>query len=101
MQIPGSGRSDQLAKILLGTQETKGPSTQRQPSQKETGNDRVQISEQAKELQRIRALGQAPDHERSARLEQIKKAIEHGTYDVSGRKVGDALIKQVLTDAVL
>ena len=101
MQISGSGRSDQLAKILLGTQETKSPSTQRQPSQKETGNDRVQISDQAKELQRIRALGQTPDHERTARVEQIKKAIEHGTYDVSGRKVGDALIKQVLTDAVL
>ncbi|MBX9658771.1 MAG: flagellar biosynthesis anti-sigma factor FlgM [Nitrospiraceae bacterium] len=101
MQISGAGRSDQLAKILLGTQEAKGPSTQRQPSQKETGNDRVQISDQAKELQRIRALGQTPDHERTARVEQIKKAIEHGTYDVSGRKVGDALIKQVLTDAVL
>ena len=101
MQISGSGRSDQLAKILLGTQETKGPSTQRQPSQKETGNDRVQISDQAKELQRIRALGQTRDHERAARVDQIKNAIENGTYDVSGRKVGDALIKQVLTDAVL
>jgi negative regulator of flagellin synthesis FlgM len=93
MQISGSGRSDQLAKILLGTQETKGPSTQRQPSQKEAGNDRVQISDQAKELQRIRALGQTPDQQRAARVDQIK--------NVSGRKVGDALIKQVLTDAVL
>lgn len=101
MQISGSGRSDQLAKILLGTQETKGPSTQRQPSQKETGNDRVQISDQAKELQRIRALGQTPDQERAARVDQIKNALENGTYDVSGRKVGDALIRQVLTDAVL
>ncbi|SPP65181.1 flagellar biosynthesis anti-sigma factor FlgM [Nitrospira lenta] len=101
MQISGSGRSDQLAKILLGTQETKGPSPQPQSSQKEAGNDRVQISDQAKELQRIRALGQTPDQERAARVEQIKNALEHGTYDVSGRKVGDALIKQVLTDAVL
>jgi negative regulator of flagellin synthesis FlgM len=101
MQISGSGRSDQLAKILLGTQETKGPSTQRQPSQKETGNDRVQISDQAKELQRIRALGQTPDQERAARVDQIKNALENGTYDVSGRKVGDALIRHVLTDAVL
>ncbi len=101
MQISGSGRSDQLAKILLGTQETKGPSTERQPSPKEAGNDRVQISDQAKELQRIRALGQTPDHERAARVDQIKSAIENGTYDVTGRKVGDALIKQVLTDTVL
>lgn len=101
MQISGSGRSDQLAKILLGATETKGPSTQRQPSQKEAGNDRVQISDQAKELQRIRTLGQTPDHERAARVAQIKQAVENGSYDVSGRKVGDALIKQVLTDAVL
>ena len=101
MQISGGGRADQLAKILLGVQPTNGPTASRTTTQKETGKDRVQISEQTKELTRIRALGQEPDHEREARVERIKQAIDTGTYDVSGRKVGDAVIKHVLTDAVL
>lgn len=101
MEISGHGRADQLAKILLGVQPASGPSSARSAAHKESGKDQVHISEQAKEMQRIRALGQEPDHERAARVDRIKQAIDSGTYDVSGRTVGDAIIKQVLTDAVL
>jgi negative regulator of flagellin synthesis FlgM len=34
-------------------------------------------------------------------MERLRRALDSGTYDVSGRAVGDALIKQVLTDAIL
>ncbi|MFO0707416.1 MAG: flagellar biosynthesis anti-sigma factor FlgM [Nitrospira sp.] len=101
MQISGHGRPDQLAKLLLGAQEPGSATAARPTPQKQSENDQVHISDQAKELQRIRALGQTPDPDRAARLDRIKQAIESGTYDVSGRKVGDAVIKQVLTDAVL
>lgn len=101
MQISGHGKADHLAKLLLGVQESEAPSAAPSASRKETGKDRVHISEQAKELQRIQALANEPDHARSERVERIKQAIDSGTYDVSGRKVGDALIKQTLTDAVL
>lgn len=101
MEISGHGRADQLAKILLGVQPTNGPMPARSTTQKESGKDQVHISEQAKELQRIRALGLEPDPEREARVDRIKQALDTGTYDVSGRKVGDAVIKHVLTDAVL
>jgi negative regulator of flagellin synthesis FlgM len=102
MQISGHGKADHLAKLLLGVQETETTSAKRSGSGKEAGKDQVHISEQAKELQRIRALANEPDdHARSERVGRIKQAIDNGTYDVSGRKVGDALIKQVLTDAVL
>lgn len=101
MQISGHGKADHLARLLLGVQESQAPSSKQSASRKEAGKDQVNISEQAKELQRIRALAHEPDHERSERVNRIKQAIDSGTYDVSGRKVGDALIKQVLTDAVL
>lgn len=101
MEISGHGRADQLAKVLLGVQPAAGPSPVRSAASKESGKDQVHISAQAKELQRIRALGQEPDHEREARVDRIKQAMDTGTYDVSGRKVGDAVIRQVLTDAVL
>ncbi len=100
MQISGHGKADHLARLLLGVQETDEPGA-KQSTRKEAGKDQVHISEQAKELQRIQALANEPDHARSERVARIKQAIDSGTYDVSGRKVGDAILKQVLTDAVL
>ncbi|MBH0186906.1 MAG: flagellar biosynthesis anti-sigma factor FlgM [Nitrospira sp.] len=101
MQISGHGKADHLAKLLLGVQDADVVGAKSSPSRKEAEKDQVHISQQAKELQRIQALAHEPDQARSERLEQIRQAIENGTYDVSGRKVGDALITQVLTDAVL
>jgi negative regulator of flagellin synthesis FlgM len=65
------------------------------------GKDEVQISAQAKELQRIRELANQPDPGRAEQVERIRRALDSGTYDISGRAVGDAIVKQVLTDAVL
>jgi negative regulator of flagellin synthesis FlgM len=65
------------------------------------GKDEVQISARAKELQRIQDLANQPDPERTEHVERIRRALDSGTYDVSGRAVGDAVIKQVLTDHIL
>lgn len=101
MQISGHGKSDHLAKLLLGVQEAERSGARQAAARKEAGKDQVHISEQAKELQRIRALANEPDQARSARVDRIRQAIDSGTYNVSGRTVGDAILKQVLTDAVL
>lgn len=101
MQISGHGRADHLAKILLGPQQAQKPEASKPVTPQDSPKDHVQISDRAKELQRIRAFSQEPDTEREARVERLKQVIDTGTYDISGRKVGDALIKQVLTDAVL
>jgi negative regulator of flagellin synthesis FlgM len=101
MQISGHGKSDQLAKLLLGVQEAERSGARQAAAHKEAGKDQVHISEQAKELQRIRALAGEPDRARSERVDRIRQAIDSGTYNVSGRTVGDAILKQVLTDAVL
>jgi negative regulator of flagellin synthesis FlgM len=101
MQISGHGKADHLAKLLLGVQEADAIGAKQAAPRKEAGNDQVHISERAQELRRIQALAQEPDQARMAHLDRIKQALDNGTYDVSGRKVGDALIKQVLTDAVI
>lgn len=101
MQISGHGKSDHLAKLLLGVQETEPSGTRHSAVRKEAGKDQVHISERAKELQRIRALVNEPDLARSERVDRIRQAIDSGTYNVSGRTVGDAIVKQVLIDAVL
>jgi negative regulator of flagellin synthesis FlgM len=100
MQISGHGRPDHLAKIFLGVQGTDGiiakPLTQQDGRQ-----DRVQISDRAKEIQRIKALADQPDVAREERIQRISRSVDAGTYTVSGKNVADALIRQTLVDAVL
>ena len=101
MQIAGHGKVDHLAKLLLGVQDTEGTGNRQAAARTQVGKDEVQISAQAKELQRIRELANQPDPERAEQVERIRRALDSGTYDISGRAVGDAIVKQVLTDAVL
>jgi len=101
MQISGHGKVDQLAKLLLGVQETEGTGGRQAAARTQVGKDEVQISAQAKELHRIRELANQPDPGRAEQVERVRRALDSGTYDVSGRAVGDAIVKQVLTDAIL
>jgi negative regulator of flagellin synthesis FlgM len=100
MQISGHGKPDYLAKILLGIQGADGVSAK--PLAPQDGHqDRVQISDRAKEIQRIKALADQPDAVREERIAQISRSIDAGTYTVSGKHVADAVIRQTLTDSVL
>ncbi len=101
MQISGHGKVDHLAKLLLGVQDAEGTGSRQAAIRTQVGKDEVQISAQAKELQRIRKLANQPDPGRAEQVERIRRALDSGTYDISGRAVGDAIVKQVLTDAVL
>jgi negative regulator of flagellin synthesis FlgM len=101
MQISGHGKVDHLAKLLLGIQETESSDGRQATGRTQGAKDEVQISARAKELQRIRELANQPDSGRIEHVERIRRALDSGTYDVSGRAVGDALIKQILTDAIL
>jgi negative regulator of flagellin synthesis FlgM len=100
MQIFGHGKPDQLAKLLLGVQGSDGVGA-KPKTQQDGHQDRVQISDRAKEIQRIRALADEPDAAREERIERISRSVDAGTYSVSGKQVADALIRQTLTDAVL
>ena len=100
MQISGHGQPDQLARLLLGVQGTDGVGA-KPKTQQDGRQDRVQISDRAKEMQRIKALADQPDTAREERIERISRSVDAGTYAVSGKQVADALIRQTLTDAVL
>ena len=100
MQISGQDKPDQLAKLLLGVQGAKGVSAKQQ-TQLDGRQDRVQISDQAKEIQRIKGLANQPNAAREARIEGISQSINAGTYTVPGKMVADAIIRQTLIDAVL
>lgn len=100
MEISRNSRAD-LAKVLLGVQETERPSGQKAVQNTSGQQDRVQISEHAKELQRLKSLTGQPDVARDVRVEKIRQSVEAGAYTVDGTKVANAIIRQVLTDSIL
>ncbi len=101
MEISQSGRAPDLAKILLGVQDTERTQGKKTGALEAGSQDRVQISEQAKELQRLRATAEQPDAERDAKVDRIRQSVEGGTYRVDGKQIADAVIRHVLTDSVL
>ncbi|MGH7232570.1 MAG: flagellar biosynthesis anti-sigma factor FlgM [Nitrospiraceae bacterium] len=100
MEISGHGRFQELANLLLGVQESDRSS---QKARVNSGDprDQVEISQRAKEIQGIKTRVEQSDTGRSERVEQIRTAIETGTYNMSGQAVADAILRNVLTDAVL
>ncbi len=100
MEISGHGRAADLAALLLGVQDTRSTPGGYQAKTQRQG-DRVHISDQAKELQRIKQLTTEPDTARAEKVERIRQAVESGTYTVEGRKVADAVIRHALTEKVL
>jgi len=100
MHISGHGKPDHLAKLLLGIQGAEVVSAKQRPQQ-DGRQDRVQISDRAKEIQRIRSLADQPDVAREEQIERISRAVDAGTYSVSGKQVADAMIRQTLIDAIL
>lgn len=100
MHISGHGRAHELASLLLGVKDVERPSPSKAKAT-DSRRDQVDISEHAKEMARIKALTQESDPARTERVEKIREAVDGGTYNVNGRTVADALIRHVLTDAVL
>jgi len=65
-------------------------------TEKQTGtSDKVNLSEQAKEISRLKTMmNQLPD-ERTEEVEAIKKAIEAGRYDLDSLKIAEKILKEM------
>ena len=100
MEISGHRRFQELANFLLGVHESDRTSI-RSGADSEDSRDQVEISQSAKEIQRVKKLVEQSDNDRSQHVEQIRKAIATGTYNISEEAVADAMLRHILTDAVL
>lgn len=100
MEISRFGKLDDLHKLLFGGKEIDR-SKEKAPAGADRRQDQVNISQQAKEFQRIKELVHEPDPERERRLERLRRAIEDGTYSVRGHAVADAISRDVLRESVL
>ncbi|GGM35459.1 hypothetical protein GCM10011351_21950 [Paraliobacillus quinghaiensis] len=58
------------------------------PKDKQVKSDQLQISDQAKKMQE----NQNVQPEREARVNQIKQAVENGTYEIAPKQTAEKLL---------
>jgi negative regulator of flagellin synthesis FlgM len=64
-----------------------------------TAGDKVEISSQSRDLQKIHdILAQTPDV-RSEKVAALKKAIEEGRYQVSAENIAQKMIQEILVES--
>ena len=102
MKISGHGPEDVWAYLqgLVGRESRLGEA---EPTPKEPAptQDRVALSDQARTVHEIRqAVDKAPEV-RQERVEEVKAALQQGTYNVRGEAVADRMLRQHLVDLVL
>lgn len=102
MKINNNDPIKDLSAYIQGIKEVQKERINEKSASKETSNvDRVQISPKAKDVQKIRAEVDSLPDIRTDRVEEAKKAIETGTYNIRGEKVADKIIKEGVIDSII
>ena len=78
-----------------------GSQTQKPEKQASSGEEKVELSAKARDIQKIKkALDNVPDI-RGEKVAQLKRSIEEGTYNVKAENVARKMLKENLLDEIL
>ncbi|MGI6143948.1 MAG: flagellar biosynthesis anti-sigma factor FlgM [bacterium] len=78
----------------------RGPERPRQPGQSVI-EDRLSLSEQAREIKRVKEMARRAPDVRTEKVEEVKRQIEAGTYNVSGEEIAAKLLSRLLVDELI
>jgi negative regulator of flagellin synthesis FlgM len=95
---PLVGLNANLQRIDVQSQHQRAQQSSQESSGSE--NDRIELSIRSREIQHLDELIQSTPDVREAKVEQIRSAIENGTYNVKAEKIADKLISGNLLDEV-
>lgn len=85
----------------LELQEQQSQRLQKTDREKVVGDpDRVELSVRGREIQHLDALIQSTPDIREGRVEQIRRSIENGTYNVRAEQVADKILGGNLIDEI-
>jgi negative regulator of flagellin synthesis FlgM len=62
------------------------------------GSDRIELSIRSREIQQLDDLIRSAPDVREAKVEQIRSAIENGTYNVKAEMIADRILSGSLID---
>ena len=64
-------------------------------------DDQVTVSDRAKEIARLRGEASKLPEVRTEKVNDIKKAVDSGTYNVKGEAVAAKMLKEALIDSTV
>jgi len=64
-------------------------------------SDRIELSVQGREIQHLNELIRSTPDIREAKVEQIRNAVESGTYNVKAEKIADKILGGNMIDQIL
>ncbi len=64
------------------------------------GSDRIELSVRSREIQNLDSLIRSTPDVREAKVEQIRSAIENGTYNVKAEKIAEKILGGNLIDEI-
>ncbi|MEK7306858.1 MAG: flagellar biosynthesis anti-sigma factor FlgM [Nitrospirota bacterium] len=102
MKINNHDPMKDLNAYMQGVKEVQKDRVQERAAAKETGGaDQANISSKGKAAQQIKKeIDSLPDI-RATKVDEAKKAIEAGTYNIKGEKVAAKIIGEGVIDSIL
>jgi negative regulator of flagellin synthesis FlgM len=64
------------------------------------GSDRIELSVRSREIQHVDELISSTPDIREAKVEQIRSAVESGTYNVKAEKIADKILGGSVIDQI-
>jgi negative regulator of flagellin synthesis FlgM len=74
-----------------------------QKAEEETqpGSDRIELSVRSREIQQVNELIRSTPDIREAKVEQVRREVENGTYNVKAELIAEKIIGGNLIDEIL
>jgi negative regulator of flagellin synthesis FlgM len=66
-----------------------------------SNSDRIELSVRGREIQHLNDLIRSTPDIREAKVEQIRSAVENGTYNVKAEKIADKILGGNVIDEIL
>ena len=97
MKIPEIKPQGDTTQYIEQAQKSKQPEKNQAPQSQEVKNqqtDRVDLSDQSKEMKKIYAAQQMAPDIRTERVNEVKKLIEQDRYKVDSQAVAEKMIRE-------
>jgi len=101
MKISGNDSSFNLGAYVKNVKTAKEVNAEPKEPEKQTGKsivgeDKVVLSQKAKEIQKAKMLMASVPDVREEKVKEIRQRIEDGTYKVEGKKIAGKIVKESL-----
>ncbi len=63
--------------------------------------DRIELSKELQELERLKEQVREEEKARERRVEEVKRQIEEGTYDMNARRTAYGMIRENIIDKIV